>query len=207
MKRILITDIDTALGFELVVRFLNQGDEVIAVQSSRENGFKLPKLVKKPLETIYWKKTSSLSTRNLIIKCKSICASLDGVLLLNLLPEEENGMEGFSISDIEQTIDRLIKGPLFFIKDFIDYFNKMNRGMLSVLTCYPEKSRTKTALSESIFVYFESLLTSLIKMYKQQEIKIHGFFTKQLKIETCADYLTKNITEKCYKSSGRLFHF
>jgi hypothetical protein len=207
MKRILISDIDTALGFELVTRFLNQGDEVIAVQSTKENGFKLPKLVKKPLETIYWKKTSPLSTRNLIINCKSICTSLDGVLLLNLLPEEENGIEEFSISDIEQSIDRLIKGPLFFIKDFIDYFKKMNRGMLSVLTCFPEKNKNRTAFSESVFVYFESLLASLIKTYKQQEINIHGFFTKQLKIETCTDYLVKNITEKCYKSGGRLFHF
>jgi len=207
MKRLVITDIHTELGFELLQRFLNQGDEVIAVQSSKESGFKLPKMAAKPLETIYWKKTSSLSTRNLIIKCKSICNSLDGALLLNLLPEENNSIEELSISAIEQTVDQWIKGPLFFIKDFMDYFKKLNRGMLSVITCYSEKNRNRAEFSTSLYDYFESLLNSLIKMHKQQEISIHGFFTKQLKQEICIEYLIKNITEKCYKSSGRLFHF
>ncbi|MBN1797018.1 MAG: hypothetical protein JW822_00455 [Spirochaetales bacterium] len=207
MKRLLITDIDTPLGFELLSRFLHQGNKVIAVQSGKELGFKLPKTAAKPLEIIYWKKTSSLSTRNLIIKCKSICNSLDGALLLNLLPETDDSMEKLSISAIEQIVDRWIKGSLFFIKDFIDYFKKLNRGMLSVITCYTEKNKNKAELVSSLYVYFESLLETLIKEYKQQEINIHGFFTKQLKIETCSEYLVKNITEKCYKSGGRLFHF
>jgi hypothetical protein len=206
MKRLLITDIDTPLGMELLVRFLKQGDEVIAVQSSKETGFKIPKLPSKPLAVIYWKKSSSLSTLNLIIKCKSTTNFLDGALLVNILPGEQSSITELSMSAIEHVIDNWIKGSLFFIKDFLDYFAKINNGMLSVITSLPETNKNSSLFTASFYSYFENLLSTLTRMYKHQDIGIHGFFIKQLKQDSSADAIVKNINEKCYKPGGKLFH-
>jgi len=207
MKRVIITDIHTPLGLKLLTRFLEQGDEVIGIQSDKENGFKIPKLPVKPRALIYWKKSSSLSSRNLVIKCKSIWNSADTAILLNLLPEREQTIEELSPVAIEQVIDTWLKGPLFFIKDFTEYFKKQNKGMLSVITCSPRAEKNPFLLGGGLYACFESILSALIRANKQGPVNLHGFFIKQLTSELAADYIMKNINEKCYKSGGRLFHY
>jgi hypothetical protein len=206
MKRLVITDTHTPLGLELLARFLEQGNEVIAVQSGKESGFKLPRLPAKPLAVIYWKKASSLSSRNLIITCKSICSSLDGAVLLNMPADQSRTFEELTPTVIEEVIDRWLKGPLFLVKDFLDYFTRLNRGMLAVITCSPQADQNTSLLGGGLYPYFEHVLTALLKLYKDREINLHGFFVKHVKEEITANYIIKNITEKCYKSNGRLFH-
>ncbi len=188
------------------MRFLEQGNEIIAVQSGKESGFKLPRLPAKPLAVLYWKKASSLSSRNLLITCKSVSSTLDGAVFLNILPTQSQTLEELSPTAIEQVIDQWLKGPLFFIKDFLDYFTRLNRGMLSVITCSPQDHKSSSLLGGGLYTYFEHVLTALLKSYKDREINLHAFFVKHIKEEITADYIVKNITEKCYKSNGRLFH-
>lgn len=206
-KKYLITDTNTHLGFELLTKFINQGDEVIAVSTTKEDDSPYKKLSRKPVAVIPWDRKSPISAKNTVLKSITAAAALDGAVVLETPQLENKSLPELRFSEIESVLDCWIKGTLFIVKELLTHFTSLEKGILCLINHSQTGNSFNFILSDVIQGGFRGTLAALFNKGAYKNININGFVSQTKNISAYADFILKNINEKCYKLTGKLFQY
>jgi len=206
-KRFLITDTNTHLGFELLTKLIYQGNEVIAVPTTIEDDSIYKKLPQKPIAVIHWDRKSPISARNTVLKCLNVGIDLDGAIILESPQIEDKALKELRFSDIETAFDSWIKGTLFIVKELIVHFASLKKGILCLINYSQARNNSTCMLSNVIRGSFRGMLSALFNAGEHKNLNINAFSSQTENVSAYADFILKNIKEKCYKLKGKLFQY
>ncbi len=206
MKRvILITDIDTSLGEELVKRYLEKGYRVAAACTNPE---KNTDSGNENLLILDWKRRSAISARNVILRLLTQYDQIDEALILESPLLERNLLQEVSFSAIESAVDQWIKGTLFLIKEILRIYTKRKEGILSLVNYSQQESGGLfPPLESALRGSFQAMAQSLFASNAQKNVCINGFESYCPRIKEFADFIVNTRFEKKRCLSGKWFRF
>lgn len=209
MSRIvLITDIDTPLGFDLSKTFLEQGNTVIGTVTAlgKESNFKA--LSSSSFTLRRWQRSSPLSTKNLLLSIINDFNKLDEALLLQPPSLPAKLLHEVTTAEIEQGVDFWIKGNLFLLKEILDIFSKGNGGVLALINYSPKDSTgILPPLESTLRGGFQALAKSLFSSYSREDLYINGFESNTAQSGDFAHFIQQTLHERGRRVRGRWFRF
>ncbi|HEB10614.1 MAG TPA: hypothetical protein ENI06_05310 [Spirochaetales bacterium] len=207
-KTVLITDIDTPLGFDLSKTFLEQGDRVVGTVAvpDKESNFKA--LNSSSFTLRRWQRSSSLSAKNLLLSIINDFNNLDEALLLQAPSLPAKLLHEVATAEIEHGVDLWIKGNLFLLKEILELFNRGRGGVVALINYSPHDSTgILPPLESALRGSFQALAKSLFSSYSRENLYINGFESNTAQSSDFADFIRQTLSDRGRRVSGRWFRF
>ena len=201
-QKILITGPESNLKTKLVELFLGN-NSIVAVST---NGHNKKSNKKSNLIEIPWNSKSPLSTKNMILECHNKLSGFDEALTILSSEQNNKPIHEISSSNIEETIDRNLKGNIFVLKEIILYFQNKGIGNISLIN-----SITQNEISAPLYALelgaLSSLSKSLFASYQNEQLTINSFSSQSFELEEYADFIFKNISDRGKTVHGKMYKF
>lgn len=207
-RTVLITDIDTPLGFDLSKTFLEQGDRVIGTVADPEKDNSIKTLNSSSFTLKRWQRSSSISAKNLLLNIINEFDSLDEALLLQPPSLPAKLLHEVTTAEIEQGVDFWVKGNLFLLKEILDIFNRHRGGVLALINYSPHDSTgILPPLESALRGSFQALAKSLFSSYSRKNLYINGFESNTVQSSDFSDFIRQTLQDRGRRVSGRWFRF
>ncbi|MBN1412568.1 MAG: hypothetical protein JW969_17095 [Spirochaetales bacterium] len=206
-KVVLLTDIDTPLGYGLLNGFHQQGYSIIATTSSKNKEHILKNIRVEVIGLVEWNRYSSLDVRNIIYKAKKRFGRVDEAYIIQTLPVDQGEFIDIESSDISHTIDKWLKGNIFLAKEIIKSYKSSGAGLICLINHLQKGKDTRispltSVLWEGYSGFMKTMIASPI-----DEVTIHGFKSAFSPGDEFADYILRTLTEKNKKGPYRFYEY
>ncbi|HEQ71932.1 MAG TPA: hypothetical protein ENN69_05540 [Spirochaetia bacterium] len=206
MKTILVTDTQTPLGMSLLLGLMEAGFNVIAAPTARQEKKAYDRFKKKPLAVVPWNRGSSISAKNVVLACGTHFGGPDAALILSTPEESAVPFRTMKFALIEQIFDTHLKGSLFLLKGLADYM--IGRPESSLTLAALSRPKNESPLLDELCR--ESLVHTVLglqQLHKASQLHINAVLSRSADPAGVAAFIVKTLSEKCYKSRGRLFYY
>jgi hypothetical protein len=207
-RTVLITDVDTPLGFDLSKTFLEQGDKVIGTVTASDKEINFKSLNSSSFTLRRWQRSSPLSAKNLLLSIINDFNNLDEALLLQPPSLPAKLLHEVTTAEIEQGVDFWIKGNLFLLKEILYIFSRGRGGVLALINYSPKDSTgILPPLESALRGGFQALAKSLFSSYSREDLHINGFESTTAQSGDFAHFIRQTLHERGRRVSGRWFRF
>lgn len=207
-RTVLITDIDTPLGFDLSKTFLEQGDRVIGTVAAPDKESDFKALNSSSFTLRRWQRSSPISAKSLLLNIINDFDNLDEALLLQTPSLPAKLLHEVTTAEIEQGVDLWIKGNLFLLKEILDIFKRGRGGVLALINYSPHDSTgILPPLESTLRGSFQALAKSLFSSYSLENLYINGFESNTMQSNDFADFIRQTLHDRGRRVSGRWFRF
>jgi NADP-dependent 3-hydroxy acid dehydrogenase YdfG len=204
-RSVLVTDIDTHLGNELVRLYLEAGNRVLATSSTEEALSSFGAAADESLDVARWNRNSPASARNMVLRALTGFDGLDELVMLGPDRPTPPSLVQASVADIESFVDGWIKGTLFLVREVLDHFERQGKGVVAMVLCVDTR---ESPMSATLQGAFSSLCEGLLRHYGSGgSIVVNGFANGGQEVEGFAEFVMTNIKEKGRIQTGRWFRF
>lgn len=202
-KVILIIGSETLLGRKLIELSLNKGYKVIApVMTSQE---KLKESSKKTLQIIPWNRSSVISSKTVIRESLRAFGKIDSVLFVHPDVKINDNLQDTSIEMIEETLNTMLHGSIYLIKELLGYFIREEKG--SFAFAETEKSyQTVSPVTNLISAGFHSFSDSVLKSLLPGIYKC-AFTTKITEMDDYAEFILTILSASDARADGEWLKF
>ncbi len=202
---VLVTDIDTSLGNQLVSLFLGSGDRVFATTTNQDALSSFDQVAGDSLKVYQWVRRSPVSARNVMLKAVGAFDAID--VLVQLGPPDLGSVPLLQTesADIEQEIDSWVKGSLFLSRELLAYFARRRGGIAALVG--QNSSHGGGVIGEIARASFGGLMEALLRTTgaAAENVYINGFESTSTNTEDYAAFVHRALTEKAKRVSGKLF--
>ena len=178
MARVLITDVDSPVGFELVKLHLNAGDRVLTTTRDARATSRFPDNEGESLLTVHWSGRSPLASRNVILSALNFMEGLDRCCILQAPQIGRALVHEVQAFDIEAAVDIWIKGYVFLIKHVLRYHLESSAPQGAVALLVDERDDPEAAeppLSQMVQSAFSGLARGVLDSYSVAGLELSGF--------------------------------
>ncbi|OQY33277.1 MAG: hypothetical protein B6241_08395 [Spirochaetaceae bacterium 4572_59] len=202
-KVVLIIGSETLLGRKLIELSLNKGYKVIApVMTSQE---KLKESSKKTLQIIPWNRSSVISSKTVIRESLRAFGKIDSVLFVHPDVKINDNLQDTSIEMIEETLNTLLHGSIYLIKELLGYFIREEKG--SIAFAETEKAhQTVSPLTNLISGGFHSFSDSILQSLLPGIYKC-AFTTKITEMDDYAEFILNILSSSDDRADGEWLKF
>ena len=205
MARVLITDVDSALGFQLVKQHLNAGDQVITTTQDQRATSRFPDNEGDTLLTVYWSAHTPLASRNLLMSAMNFMEGLDHSLILQAPQVTRALVHEVQFFDIEAAVDTWIKGYVFLVKHILaHHLERRNpQGVVALLVDQrDEPEAADPPLAQMINAAFAGLARGVVDSYSVAGLAVLGFQWRAGRPEEFAQFAMKTIAQPAAANGG-----
>ena len=204
-RSVLVTDIDTHLGNELVRHYLEAGHRVLATSANEEALSSFGAAADESLDVARWNRHSPASARNMVLRALNGFDGLDELVLLGPDRPTAPSLVQTSVAEIESLVDGWIKGTLFLLREVLEHFERQASGVVAMVVCTDKRD---TPMSATLQGAFYSLCEGLLRRYAAGgSILVNGFANGGQDTEGFAEFIMTNMSEKGRAQTGRWFRF
>ena len=191
------------MGRKLIELSLNQGYKVIApVMTSQE---KLKESSKKTLRIIPWNRPSLISSKTVLREAVRSFGRIDTALFVHPETKINDSLPDTSVEAVEETLNSLLHGSIYLIKELLEYFQKEEKGSLGFAEAEKDPFAT-SPLQNLIRCGFQGfsdsiLLSTLPGIYKC------GFTTRVTEMEVFGDFILRILKDADPRANGEWLKF
>jgi NAD(P)-dependent dehydrogenase (short-subunit alcohol dehydrogenase family) len=209
MKRVvLITDASTALGDQLVRRYLSEGYGVAATISGNARIDTPVVSEEEHLLVIEWNRKSPISAKNVLLTALNRFDRIDESLLLMAPELDQKLLQESAPEMIDRAVDTWIKGSLFLIKAVLELYGQKQVGFLGLINHIPRvPAAVPPPLESALRGSFRAAAEALFAGTGQQNVSVNGFESHSTKIEELADFIFDTMSGKSSRGAGRWHRF
>lgn len=190
-RKIALAGPDSKLKYALAENLLMQKDELVLAASSdpsqRIQDFG------DAVTILPWNGFSLLSNKNLVLETHKKHSNLDEVIYVLDFPHKGDAFHELQAAFIEKNVQEYITSLLMFSKEWIDALLKKEKGILTFV--YKDPGEIKSPVEAMVLSAFTGFVESLFTSYRNENIKIRGFFGQEI-----LEHLPLALTEKAEKS-------
>jgi NAD(P)-dependent dehydrogenase (short-subunit alcohol dehydrogenase family) len=201
---VLVTDIDTSLGNQLVRLFLEDGDRVFATSADQDSLTSFNQVAGDSLKVFQWNRRSPVSARNVMLKALAAFDAIDALVLLG--PPDLGGLPLLQLeaAAIEEEVDCWIKGSTFLARELLAYFSRRRAGMVALVAQNPASGGG--AVGEIARGGFRGLTWALLRGTGTvgESVMVNGFESSSPNIEDYAGFVHRALQERARRSPGKL---
>ncbi len=202
---VLVTDIDTSLGKQLVSLFLESGDRVFATSSDPDALSSYNQVAGDSLKVFQWQRRSPISARNMTLKALAAFDSVDALVLLG--PPDLGSVPLLQVqaADIEEEVDGWIKGSAFLAREMLAYFSRRRAGLLALVA--HNSGRSAGVVAEMARGGFRGLTEALLRETGAvgDAVAVNGFESTSSNLDDYAAFVHRALDDKAKRSTGRLY--
>ena len=202
-KVIIIIGSETLLGRKLIEISLNKGFRVIApVMTSQE---KLKESSNKKLHIIPWNRNSLISAKTILRESLRTFQTINTVLFVHPETKLNDNFQDTSVDIMEETMNSLLHGSLYLLKELMDYLTQEEKG--SLIFAESEKSyQSNSPMNSLISGAFHSFSDSILQSNIPGIFKC-GFTTRVTEMEEYADFILNISAASDPKANGEWLKF
>lgn len=190
-RKIALAGPDSKLKYALAENLLMQKDELV-LATSGEPSQRIQDFAD-AVTILPWNGSSLLSNKNLVLETQKKHSNLDEVLYILDFPHKGDAFHELQAAYIEKNVQEYITSVLMFSKEWIDALLKKEKGILTFV--YKDPGDIKSPIEALVLSAFTGFVESLFTSYRNENIKIRGFFGQDI-----LDNLPTALTEKAEKS-------
>ena len=205
---VLVSDVQTPLGEELVRRYLAAGASVAATRSNQEakesplvsenDGFLLTD----------WNRRSPISTRNVLLSVANRFGRIDEAVVLHCPVVEAALLPDATYEGIERAVDSWFKGTLFLLKGLLEVFAREGAGRLALVHYAPrDPGAGLPPLEAALRGAFKALVQSLLDAGGSKGVPVHGFESFAAPPREFAGFIVESLAARGGKPSGKWLRF
>lgn len=202
---VLVTDIDTSLGKQLVGLFLESGDRVFATSSDADALTSYAQVAGDSLKVVQWHRRSPVSARNMILKALAAFDAVDALVLLGPPDLGSAPLLRAQASEIEEEVDGWIKGGAFLAREMLAYFARRRAGLLALVA--HSGGRSPGVVAQIAQGAFRGLTEALLRETGAavDAVVVSGFESTSSNVEDYAAFVHRALDEKARRSTGKLY--
>jgi len=210
---ILISDINTELGLNLLKQYYANGDKIIGISTndndnSDHNKIDFKEFRPESLEIIPWNRISPVGIKNVLLKGITRFREIHEALILQTISFKYKQFDALSILEIEKSIDKGIKGSCFLIKELLSYLLQQQRGSLSLVSnIHYQDNALGSPLGEMVEASFNALVKSLFRNTRGSAVIINSFESSTIHSDKFSEFIYKTNNEKTNRASGKKFSY
>lgn len=198
-KVVLIAGSETLLGRKLVEKELDLGNRVVAPVNSRKESSG-SESSRANLLVLPWNRSSLFSTKTVIQEAYRQWKTIDQSLIIDSGQGENSPFTNLSLSEIDETVDRDIKGTLYLSRELLSYYAREDKQ--SLLTFIRQENSTQgSSLSSGCSGFFRDFSDRLIQE-KLDSVFMCGFINMTKNVDICANYIIEICKSKPEKAWG-----
>jgi hypothetical protein len=207
-KVVLISDVHTELGLNLLRQFHATGYQVIGTSTTDPKNLSMSEFNTELVEIIHWNRVSPIGVKNLLIKAITRFRQIDEVIILQTASFTGSKLSEISLLDIDQNIDMWLKGTCYLLKEMLAYLSKNGNGSLTLVNniSYTHES-VVSPVGEILEAGFRALVKNLFKTAKDSPLILNGVESTSNAFDKLGDFIYKIVTEKTNKGIGKLYNF
>ena len=214
MERIvLITDIDTPLGYALARFYIKDSEKVIGTVSSQNPDLPFKELDKDEIDIIEWQRTSPVDSKNLMLTILKKYKKLDEALIIQSIESKSMKLHETNISEIDKEIDFWLKGLIFLCREIIKTFISGQSGIIVFINYLTSEQSVKQSVKHKTSCVFEAIrhgiggfMNQVLHSY-QKEFKVNTIESSFVAEDILSTYIYKNIKERLRGVSGKKLKF
>jgi NAD(P)-dependent dehydrogenase (short-subunit alcohol dehydrogenase family) len=204
-RSVLVTDIDTHLGNELVRLYLEAGHRVVATSGTEEALSSFGSAADESLAVVRWNRNSPASARNMVLKTLNTFDGLDELVLLGPDRPTPASLVQTTLADIEALVDNWIKGSLFLLRETLEHFERRAAGVVAMIL---PADTGDSPMASTLHGAFASLCEGLLRRHTGAgSVVVNGYATGGQDIEGFAEFIMMNLAERGRIQTGRWFRF
>jgi NAD(P)-dependent dehydrogenase (short-subunit alcohol dehydrogenase family) len=204
---VLVSDVQTPLGEELVRRYLAEGASVAATRSNLKA--REPALA--PAEgflLVDWNRRSPISARNVLLSVANRFGRIDEAVLLQDPTVEARLLPDTSYESIERAADAWLKGPLFLLKGLLEALARDGGGRLALVEYAPRQALAgRPPLEAALRGAFRALAQTLLDAGGPKGVQIHCFESVETLARDFAGFIVETLGARGDKPAGKWLRF
>jgi NADP-dependent 3-hydroxy acid dehydrogenase YdfG len=199
-KVVLITGSETLLGRKLVEKELYRGNLVAAPVSSKKDSSSGSESSRKNLMVLSWNRSSLFSAKTIMREVCRKWGRIDRALIID--PNLSGGLpfSELPVTDIDDMIDREIKGMLYLTRELLQLFQKQDEALLSYIRS-GKPSLEQNAAERGRSGFFRDFSDRLLEEKSENIYKI-GFINAASNVDICADFILELCESQPEKACG-----
>jgi len=207
-RTVLITDVHTPLGDQLLRRYLGEGYQVAATRS-KDAVIQTPVASEEEqLLLIDWNRGSAISAKNVLLTTLNRYDRIEETLILSPPELEQKLLQETAAETIERAVDTWIKGTLFLMQTVLMQYSQQQAGCLALINHTPrEEPAVPAPLENALRGSFAAAAGSILAGTALENVFVNGFESRTQKIEELADFVFDTMKSRGTKSSGRWYRF
>ncbi len=205
-KTILITDRDTPLGAAAVKAASSRGYKILTtVQTSRTEDSEETPAPQNPVQgnikEITWNRRSPVSAKTVLLEARRYLGSLSNVLLIYSIEKTMQAFHTMSMEDVEERVDRKIKGSIFLVRELLRHYHNEEAGILG-LAVDQTYSDDHSPLDSAATGAYKAFADSVLRFYQKDQFYFTGFQTTSPDVESYAGFILDTLEARPEKASG-----
>lgn len=174
-RKIVITASTKGIGYEIVKKFLKNGDEVVLNYAHDDSIISLINEELREFEGKYWIIKKDLSTpksaEEFVLDINKIFSKID-ILILNAGITNRKSLQEITYDEYEKVMNVNLNMPFYLIKKFNNFINDNGNIIFigSVIGIYPHAISIPYAVSKA---GLKMLAESLVKVFKDRKIRVN----------------------------------
>jgi len=203
MSRIvLITDINTPLGYSLLKLYLKDGNQIIGTVPSINDELQDINTDNDRLDIYEWRRNSLIESKNLLLHITKKYKKLDEAVVIQSIPSHSLKLHELTMSDIDKEVDCSIKGLICICREIIKTMRTQKSGSFFFIFCR-NKGIEISPLSELIKRGSEGFLNHLLHVCGKEHFRLNIIETPNIHYDTLPEHIYKTIKEKLPQISGK----
>jgi hypothetical protein len=203
-KSLLIAGNNKSFSAQLATAFRKQLECTINIIES--NGDDTTTSQEGDFTNLYWDSRSVLSTKTTVMRCANSGGGIDSAFLIYTPEGGNNTIHEIQSGEIERKIDIILKGYLYLCRELIKYFLKRGHGSIGMVL-YEKGMDILPPLEASLSGGFRSLTDSLFQYYKNEPLKINGFYSGDTEDSGFSEFIVKVVGSGDRKGPGKWYNF
>lgn len=204
-KTILITDKDSPLGGAAVREALSRGYKVLTTrqdQIDQEEEQESASASNSQLKEVIWNRRSPVSSKTILLEARRFLARVDHVLVIYSVEKTLQSFHSMTMEDVEERVDRKIKGSIFLIRELLRYYHNEEKGILG-FAVDQSHSDEHSPLDAAATGSFESFTDSILRFYQKDQFFFSGFQSVSADTEGYARFILDTLEQQPPKASGQ----
>lgn len=200
-ETILITEKESLLGSELIKQALSRGYRVLTTISSDREEDEAQEEPEARLREVVWNKRSPVSAKTVMLEARRFLEKIDHIVLVYPVEKAMQAFHTMTMEDVEEKVDRKVKGSIFLVREFLRYYQNEEEGCLA-FALDQSHSDEHSPLDAAATASFRSFADSILRFYMKDQFFLSGFLSVSPDTADYARFILDTIKTKPQKASG-----
>jgi NAD(P)-dependent dehydrogenase (short-subunit alcohol dehydrogenase family) len=205
-KCVLITDIDTPLGYQLAKLYSRDGNKVIGTISGGDRENSITDIDTEIIDVTEWHRHSPVEAKNLVLKIQNNYKHLHETLIVQSIHGSTDLLQDTVITDIDKKVDYWLKGLFFLTREIIKTYQNQGQGALYFLQ-HTNPQQDTSALLEAVKNGTRGFTGYILRAYQKTSFTVNCLESSYTKPGDFAAYAYKQITGRLHQYTGKRVRF